>query len=108
MPTIVAKTSAFFNLKQNRYFTLGKDTLENKLNTARVVSMHELGINLCYTVECSFWSYTTDKNTKKIFDENAFMKAGADLLSGIFNVTFTTQKLQALNRSMLQFLGEKK
>lgn len=69
--------------------------------------MHELGINLSYTVESSFWSYSTDKKSKKIFDENAFMRAGADLLSGIFNVTFTTQKLQALNKTMLQFLTQK-
>ena len=33
------------------------------------------------------------------------MKAGSDLLLGIYNVTFTTQKLQAQNKTLLQFLG---
>ena len=36
------------------------------------------------------------------------MRAGADLLSGIYNVTFISLKLQAMNKTMLQFLTQKK
>lgn len=36
------------------------------------------------------------------------MQAGADLLSGIFNVTFTVQKLQAMNKTLLQYITQQK
>lgn len=97
LPTLIGKQSPFFNLQQNKYFSVQKDKLGNKLNTARCVSVLELGIDLSYTVESSFYSYdTVDKNGDKkqcILNETSFMKAGADLLTGIFNITFTTQKL---------------
>ena len=32
------------------------------------------------------------------------MKAGAELLQAIFSVTFTTQKLLAMKKSLIQFL----
>ena len=78
------------------------------MNTARCVSVNELGIDLSYTIESSFYSYpTVDKSGNKkqaILTEISFMKAGAELLTAIFNVTFTTQKLQAMNKSLLQYL----
>ena len=36
------------------------------------------------------------------------MQAGADLLSGIFNVTFTVQKLQIMNKTLLQYITQQK
>lgn len=74
------------------------------MGTARVVSLYELGIELSYTIECSFWQYITKQKQKvkrDTLNESALMQAGADLLTGIYNVTFTTLKLKALNKSML-------
>lgn len=82
------------------------------MNTARVVALTELGIELSYTIESGFSTYTCSdgkfKGQKFPLDEDAFMRAGADLLSGIFNVTFVSLKLQAMNKTILQFLSQKK
>lgn len=105
LPTIVAKGSRYFDNGKNKYFTHYKDKQGNKLNTARVVTMAELGIELSYTVESSFWCYRSSgisqKQSRKLMTQDTYLKAGADLLSGVFNVTFTTQKLQAMKKSML-------
>ena len=107
LPTLTSHQSTFYNLKHCRFFTELRDKQSNKMNTARVYCFKELGIDLSYTIESSFWGYKLIKGGKSnriVFEENTFMKAGADLLSGIFNVTFATQKLQAMNKTILQFM----
>ena len=75
------------------------------MNTGRVVGLRELDIPLSYTIEASFWAFPQKKQSKSskktTFDENSFMQAGAHLLSGIFNVTLTVQKLHAMQKPLL-------
>lgn len=77
LPTTTAKMSPYFNLGKNKYFSMQQDRLGNKLNTGRVVSLNELGIELSYTIECGFNTYTWTegklRGKKFALDENAFM-----------------------------------
>ena len=57
LPTMTAKMGQCFNLKQNKYYSMQQDHFGKKLGTGRVVSTCEIGIDLSYTVECSFWQY---------------------------------------------------
>ena len=55
------------------------------MNTARVVAVNELGIELSYTIESSFNSYPTivpetGQKRKGILNYQALMQAGFDLL----------------------------
>ena len=99
LPAILGHHSPYFNMSENRFFSQHNDRCGGKLNTARVVGVSELGIDLSYTVESSFYSHPIlhdqGQRQKGVLDRAAMMKAGSDLLMGIYNVTFTTQKLQA-------------
>ena len=94
LPTILSRHSQYFNQTANRFFTSYSDKHGGKMNTARVVGVKELGIDLSYTIESSFYSYPiiteTGQRKKGLMNYNSMMKAGFDLLQGIFNVTFTT------------------
>ena len=80
-----------------------------KEHTARVVCYNELGVDLSYTIESSFYAYPDrskgpdgarrqDSPPLAPLDHAALVKAGNDLLQGIYEVTFLTQKLEASNQ----------
>jgi len=95
LPTLLGKRSPFFNLARNKYYSLKKDGESKKLNTARVVSTQELGIDQSYTVESSFFCYSVPNKAgvRKPLTQKTFVRAGADLLQGVYTITFTTLKL---------------
>ena len=116
LPRLTCRLSKFFNSTKNKFFTLNQDRAGKKENTARVVCYNEMGIDLSYTVESSFYAYPDkDKildgirnhNSRALapLDHAALVKAGNDLLQGIYKVTFLTQKLEASNQVLSQVLS---
>ena len=117
LPRLTCGASKFFNGAKNRFFTEGQDLAGKKEHTARVVCYNELGIDLSYTVESSFYAYPDtawspdgeqrrqSPPTMAPLDHAALVRAGSDLLEGIYRVTFLTQKLEAGNQVLSQVLS---
>ena len=57
MPRIACLHSKFFNRDLNKFYSIVDDLADKKLNTARAICFNELGIDLSYTIESSFYGF---------------------------------------------------
>ena len=57
MPRLAYLHSKFFNRDFNKFYSIVEDLADKKFNTARAICFNELGIDLSYTIESSFYGF---------------------------------------------------